>query len=56
MPVRCTGAIFFWLNTFIERRAWQNCRITEDSELDCAFEPSAAGGSGVQITLFSICV
>ena len=56
MPVCCTGAIYFWLNTFIDRRARPNCRITEDGELDCAFEPSAAGRSGVQITLFSICV
>jgi len=56
MLLRCTGAILFWLNTFIERRARPNCRITEDSELDCAFEPSTTGGSGVQITLFSICV
>ena len=33
-------------------------RSADDSELDCTkgFEPSLAGGSGVQITLFSICV
>ena len=56
MLICCTGPKIFGLNTFIERRARSNYRFAEDSESDCAFESSAAGGSGVQITLFSICV